>query len=189
MVHASVENKYVGPTNKTNTGVQIPNQIFANLSFSLYFDLSQTTAGGREQTRRRNRALKQFTPAIGSGAGRLKRPMGLSGCFRPSRWILEWAQEQKVSSHVCSSVTGVHAWMRPFSLSLFMDTKWGLMGPSGNWKEIGYWLLGHICFVGPGLGQSRAFSKKHVVTNVAAVAHGRNGHKNSTGKDLVQVSD
>jgi len=51
MVHTSVENKYEGPTNKTNTGVQIPNQIFANLSFILYSDLSQTTRDGREQTR------------------------------------------------------------------------------------------------------------------------------------------
>ena len=34
---------------------------------------------------------------------------------------------------------------------------------------IDYLLLGHIFIVGPGLGQSRAVSKKHVVTNAAAV--------------------
>ena len=60
------------------------------------------------------------------------------------------------------------------------------MAHGSEWqrKKIGYLLLGHICFAGPGLGQSRAVSKKHVVTNAAAVAHRRNGRKNKTGKDL-----
>ena len=41
---------------------------------------------------------------------------------------------------------------------------------------------------GPGLGQSRAVSKKHAVTNAAAVAHGRNGHKNQNRKLHMQES-
>ena len=38
-----------------------------------------------------------------------------------------------------------------------------------------------------GLGQSRAVNKKHVVTNAAAVAHGRNGHKNKAGSFMIVV--
>ena len=64
------------------------------------------------------------------------------------------------------------------------DSSW-LMG--GNGKDIGYLLLGHICFLGLGLGQSRAVNKKHVVTNAAAVAHGRNPHKNKAGSFMIVV--
>ena len=50
----------------------------------------------------------------------------------------------------------------------------------GNWKDLGYLLLGHICFVGQ-------VSKKHVATNAAAVAHGKNGHQSKTGSFMVVV--
>ena len=138
MVHTRVENEYVGPTNKTNTGVRIPNQIIANLSFILYSDLSQ------QMDVAMNKPDEELGPWHSSHQPewRLKRPLGLSGCFRPSRWIIEWAHEQKVSSHVCLSVTGVHLWMRPFLVEFtFKDTKWGWFKLAHGWQRKRYRLL------------------------------------------------
>ena len=71
MVHTSVENKYVGPTNKNQ---HIGSKFQARISpifHSSYILIYLKQRGGREQTKRRNRALTQFTPATGSGVGRL----------------------------------------------------------------------------------------------------------------------
>ena len=57
--------------------------------------------------------------------------------------------------------------MRHFCLNFFMtenkETLMWLMGPNGNYKDICYFLFVYIYFVGSGLGQSRAVSKKYVV--------------------------
>lgn len=58
VIHTNIENKYIGSVNKMKYGGSKFQILFSPIfSFILYLALSQTTRGGPEQTKRRNRAL------------------------------------------------------------------------------------------------------------------------------------
>ena len=151
MVRTSVESKYAGPANKTNTGVQISD--FRQSFIHSTFFLKQQEVTVNKPDEEIGPWPSSHQPSEAEWAD-WKRPLGLSGCFRPSTWIIEWAREQKVSSHVCLSVTGIQRSRldAAFLVAYFRDTKWGWFKLAHGWqlKRFRLLVIRPYLFCGPG---------------------------------------